>query len=242
MRNNATIAPFMALVLAFATLHGVVFPARAGNLGYCTVGGVALEHARFDKAVEYFTLCIDEADLDEDQLIAALRARAFAYEEIGEIKKAIEDINRLIEIEPDDPMYYINRGVTLLRHGFGTLAVTDFDRAIELNPTDAEPYFLRGLAEYEIGQAVEAIADFDQAILLDPSDPDYYVHRGHAYVEIGKYDTAISDYGRALARDPLNAKIYVRRGIVYKMIGDDENSTNDLMRALELDPNSLLQP
>lgn len=239
MRNDATIAPLTALALALAILLGFSFPAQAGKRYYCMAGTVALKSAAFDEAIEYLTGCIEEADLDDDQLVLVLIGRAFAYDEKGKFGKAIKDYNRAIEIEPNDPSSYVSRGTTLLKAGLRTLALDDFNRAIDLDPYGASAYFLRGLAKFELAQIVEAIADYDQAILLDPSDADFYVHRADAYAEISKYRTAISDYNRAIALDPFDAEIYTYRASIYFVTGDAARANADLERALELDPNIL---
>ena len=239
MRNEATTVPFLTLALALAVLLGFSFLAQAGPRDYCALGGVATKKAAFDKAIEYLTRCIDEADLDDDELVLVLSARASSHELNGQSRNAIEDLNRAIEIEPNDPNSYVNRGTTLLKAGFRTLTVNDFDRAIELGPSAATPYFLRGLAEFELAQFVEAIANYDQAILLDPNDTRFYVHRANAYTKIGKYGIAISEYSRAIDLNPNDAEFYTYRASVYFEIGDTARGNADLERALEIDPDML---
>ena len=56
----------------------------------------------------------------------------------------LEKLEKAIEIEPDSPSNYLNRGIFYYLHNQWLLALEDFNRAIEINPSDAIAYCNRG--------------------------------------------------------------------------------------------------
>jgi Flp pilus assembly protein TadD len=48
--------------------------------------------------------------------------------------EAIADLNRAIELDPTEPVSYMNRGLSLTVRGRDAEAKKDFDKCLELNP------------------------------------------------------------------------------------------------------------
>ena len=61
--------------------------------------------------------------------------KGVAYYEQGEHRRAIENFDRAIELDPTDALTYDNRGYTYYELGEYGLAIEDYDKAIELDPT-----------------------------------------------------------------------------------------------------------
>ena len=62
----------------------------------------------------------------------------------GDLRGAIADYSRAVELSPDNTDAYIRRGVAKLSLGDHDGAIADFDRAIGLNPERADAYNNRG--------------------------------------------------------------------------------------------------
>ena len=88
---------------------------------------------------------------------------------LGQTKLALEDYNRAVELFPEYPVAYNNRGNLLLSIGQLGEAMKDFDRALLLAPGYAAAYSNRGNAKLKLGKPAEAIADFTKAIELMPA-------------------------------------------------------------------------
>ena len=65
---------------------------------------------------------------------------------------ALRDFDRAIELSPDDPTGYYNRGCTYAELGEPGRAVEDLSRAIALSPRLTLAYHHRGLAYREPGE------------------------------------------------------------------------------------------
>ena len=85
---------------------------------------------------------------------------------MGNLEQALADLNRAIEIAPNNADAYYNRGKarTELRDPQG--AIADYTEAIRLNPELAGAYGNRGLLYAETGDRAAAVADLRQALQL----------------------------------------------------------------------------
>jgi len=73
-----------------------------------------------------------------------------------------------IEVDPEDPNAYNNRGIVSAREGLYEGAIAQFTRAFQRNPVFAEAYYNRGLVDLAIGQLGQAISDFTKAVEIKP--------------------------------------------------------------------------
>lgn len=89
--------------------------------------------------------------------------------ELGDYDQAISDLNRVIEISPDDADAYYVRGYTYLQLGDCDQVIADFNRGIEMapdHPDVALAFYFRGKCHLEIGEKLKAVSDLEQAIGL----------------------------------------------------------------------------
>ena len=62
---------------------------------------------------------------------------------LGKHKGAIEDLDKAIELNPNNEAGYINRGNSKNNFGQYQEAIEDYDKAIQLNPNNQDAYFYR---------------------------------------------------------------------------------------------------
>ena len=86
--------------------------------------------------------------------------------------QAVEAYSKAIEINPDYPIYWENRGLAREALGDYAEAIDDFQQSLKIKP---DPYVYNKLGEIHrtIGNKSEAKANFEQAVALDPNDPIY---------------------------------------------------------------------
>ena len=70
--------------------------------------------------------------------------RANALKSLGLSKKALEDYNRALSINPRASHVYVNRGILFSELNQTTNALNDYEFAISINPKDHLAYFNRG--------------------------------------------------------------------------------------------------
>lgn len=153
-----------------------------------------------------------------------------------DLKKAIIDYNKAININPQHKLAYNNRGVAYASQGEYDLANIDFTKAIELDSEYALGYYNRGITYNDQKKYELAVTDFTQAIDLNPEYAKAYVGRGVIYYQQKEYDLAIADYTRAIDFSPEFTLAYYNRGNAFYYQGKYELAIDDFNKAIDLNP------
>jgi len=104
--------------------------------------------------------------------VASLRDQAFSLlqKDKADYMKALDLLNKAIELNPDDAIDYNNRGTALYKLGRYQRAIEDFNRAIHLDPNDTYAYNNRGNAYYDLGKRKRACDDWRKVCELGNCD------------------------------------------------------------------------
>ncbi len=158
----------------------------------------------------------------------------------GRYQEAIEVSTKMIELMPDNALFYLARGEAYEKSNNYANAVTDYEKALSMDRGDLAKkppvYFNIGTTYLNWGKNAEAITYFDKAIKLDRRYVQALVHRGVAYHNIGKFDLAKADFDTALSLDANNALAYRYRANIYALADNYGKVVVDLNKCLELDP------
>lgn len=139
-----------------------------------------------------------------------------------------------IEIDPEDPNAYNNRGIVSAIEGQYEAAIAQFTRAFHRNPVFAEAYYNRGLVDLAIGQLGQAISDFTKAVEIKPGFAECYSSRGAIYVAMRQYDQAIIDFTKVIENDPDSAETYFRRSLACYANGQYDKAWEDVRKIQSL--------
>lgn len=162
-------------------------------------------------------------------------ARAYSYDNKGNLNQAIADYTQAIKLKPSSAAHN-NRGTAYAQQGDYNRAIADYNQAIKLKPSNAAPYVNRGRFYGDKGDYDRAIADQTRAIKLDPNDATAYQNRGVDYRDKGSYDEAIADFSKALKIKPDYAAAYHNRGVAYAGKKDYDRAIADYTQAIKLKP------
>ena len=114
--------------------------------------------------------------------------------ELGDYKGAIEDYTKAININPNDPEVFINRGLAKYKLLDYQGAIEDYTKAISINPNDPEAFFNRGNVKLKLKDYQGAIVDYTKATKLNPDYSDAFFNMGVAKSKLLDYKGAIEDY------------------------------------------------
>ena len=91
------------------------------------------------------------------------------YLRLKRYDEALAAIDKALEIDPNDAIFWNNKGYALngLKRYDEALAV--FDRALEIDPDEALAWKNRGETHSRLGDRHEALAHLRKAVKLDPS-------------------------------------------------------------------------
>lgn len=158
----------------------------------------------------------------------------------GNFQEAIIYYFKVIEINQNNSIAYINRGVSYYNLKQYSNAIADFSKAIELDKSKPSAYLNRGVSYKNVQQYNKAIEDYSQAIKLDPFFTLAYSNRGNCYNDLKQYYNAITDLTKAIELDKNFATAYNNRGNAYHNINLYNNAIADYTIAIELDQNFAL--
>jgi tetratricopeptide (TPR) repeat protein len=147
----------------------------SGGDARVTAGELAAQwpEAAMRDPIEMFrfgTIKIWDALAPEANTTSFHRRRAMLWRYSKQYDRALEDLNRAIELEPKS-----------------------------LVPHDSDDWVLwqtRALADFSLNQWEQAIEGYNQAIKLKPDEPMLYSDRAKAYLALDRYDEALADWNR----------------------------------------------
>ena len=154
-----------------------------------------------------------------------------------ELLKKIEEYTKKIEEEPNNDIYYNNKGATFNNLEKYEKAIEDYSQAISLNSEEPIYYYNRGVAFDNLEKYEKAIEDYSQAINLNSNNPSYYNSRGNTFYNLKEYEKAIEDYNKAIELESNNASYYNNRGDTYYNLKEYEKAIEDYNKVIELEPN-----
>ncbi|MDQ1639566.1 MAG: hypothetical protein QOF62_2905 [Pyrinomonadaceae bacterium] len=188
----------------------------------------------FDRAIELYGALIASNPKNTD----AYNDRGSAYSNRGNLEKALEDYNQVIQSQPSDARAYArafnNRGFVFYKQGNTNRALEDFNRAINLSPHDASPFNNRGAAYSDLGKFKEALNDYGKVIEYRPKSSLSYLSRAFVYFDKHDYNAAISDYDRAIQLGPNNFRAYRNRAWSHLFLGHYNEAAADAQKFLDL--------
>lgn len=166
--------------------------------------------------------------------------RGLAVMLAGDAKKAIEDFNTALELQPTLSEAHLNRGIAFLRLGDYVHASRDFE-TIWSDPKSA----LRARAAYHDALALDALgrkADAEtwvsRAIETDPSLDDALLFAGVLRERRGDVQAAGKAYKAYLDRHPDSIVAMLRFSITAQRAGFTDTARSYLKKVVEAAPSS----
>lgn len=137
-----------------------------------------------------------------------LNYRAEAYYGNQEYENALNDLNKILKIDPEYEIDYFKKAYAEHKTDNNQQAIEDYTEYLKYNPNCAAAYNNRGWSKEccEYCNYKDAIDDYSEAINLDSNNCRYLNNRARAYYWNQEYEYALNDWNKVLAIDP-NYKI-----------------------------------
>ena len=100
----------------------------------------------------------------------AYNGRGTAWEDKGDLDRALADLSEAIRLDPRHADSYINRGVVWRTKKELDRAITDFNESIRVSRS-ALGYYNRGAAYEVMRDYSRAMQDYDEALRIQPAYP-----------------------------------------------------------------------
>jgi GWxTD domain-containing protein len=153
-----------------------------------------------------------------------------------------EEIDRAIAFDRENPLLYVERGLTLIARQFVGEAEEAFTHATELNPRCFEAWFQLGrLEQYEYFKSmcfpprlVKAIEYFQKAYRQNKKDEETLLNLAFLHSFRQMYQTGLQYGTRAVMYHPRSAKAHLVCGMLYTRHKDFEKAAREFSNAFLL--------
>jgi len=181
-----------------------------------------------------------------DPEVLTNKARDLSKE--GELEKAMEIFDRVLNRDPSYVDAYYTRAVVCLDAGDHAQAAADLDSVVdlapdfEIDPSMAAAYFQRGLSHKSAGDIKSATNDFSRALTIDIAHVAALSERSQILQEMGEYNSAADDLDALQELDPdypltsNEAEVYFRRALNRLDAGELDQSVADFEKVIGLNP------
>ena len=130
---------------------------------------LALRAGNYVEAVSEFSRCLGAA---RDRRGACHYNRAVAYEALGNLNAAADDLDVALELEPDLAAAAFRRGVVRFRQNRYAEAAADLDRALRAGHPPGEVWYHQALVARAAGDRPNAVVCAKEAVAADPANAD----------------------------------------------------------------------
>ncbi|MFH0959803.1 MAG: tetratricopeptide repeat protein, partial [Pseudomonadota bacterium] len=204
---------------------------RPGNARAYTLKGMIYEGAgAYLKAHDEYTRAL----VHDPVYFPALASRANVFLKEGKPRKAIEDLDVLIKLNPERPESFILRAGVHSKMRDYLAALADFTKAETLRPDDERLRRERVALYLKINkpqQALELLSTSQQTA----EDADALLLLARAQILSKNWKNAVGILGEIDSKWPNNAEGKLLRGYLYNLTGRLDDSLGSLNTAIQLD-------
>jgi tetratricopeptide (TPR) repeat protein len=151
------------------------------------LGNVQRARKEYKEAAETYTKALDLIKEPSKQNWSLYYFRGISYERSKDWPKAEKDLEKALQLNPDQPQVLNYLGYSWVDQGINLeKGIKMIRHAVELRPNDGYIVDSLGWAQYRLGNYQEASDALERAIELKPQDPVINDHLGDVYWKVGR--------------------------------------------------------
>ncbi|MDD5773235.1 MAG: tetratricopeptide repeat protein [bacterium] len=203
----------------------------------------------------YSSITIKEVNIMDLKARRSLFEKAFAFQDDEQYDKAIEELNKVLHIDPNFVEAHYLMGNVYNLMGNTDKAVLSYEKVLRIDPMhskakymldllvdegkgtpeiledrkkceNAEVYFCNGVESFNTKNYEKAIEAFRKAIEISPEHHQAYYNLGVIYYYTGDMKRAQDFWKKALDYDPKNPKVFLNLGILAYKNGKIEEAVS----------------
>ena len=184
---------------------------------------------KLSEAVKNYSLALDMTP----HAVTLLLNRAALYVEMDSIVRAIDDYERVCELDMYNTEARYSLGVLAMEQGDSKRAEDLFNEIKHINPNSGLYHEGMGLLHKRNGNHARAAELFTQVIKVQPSS-QLLAHRADCYLAMKKLNDAEADIRTALEMTPDDPFLYVLRAKLNKLRFQRDDMNRDIDTAVSL--------
>lgn len=163
--------------------------------------------------------------------------RALEMYEHGRWAEAESELRKALSLNPHQPEWLFNLGLTLEAAGRDEEAFASYERTVALMPGQADPLMAAGIVAIRLEQYERAIELLSEALRIDPQSELGYAHQIESYTHLDKHDEAETTFYLAQqALDEPSAHCLAMMAESLVLVEDHDRAEWCFREALRLDP------
>ena len=174
-----------------------------------------LKKEDFKNAEKEFTSILEKATEVKLKKFAFIY-RAFSKNGLNDFSGAIADLDKAVELDPDDLGTYIDRGQSKIYAENFEAAIKDFEFVLSKDSINKQGqnalYYMAKISRHE-NEFELSIKYYDKVIKLTPDDAELYFERGASKDMIMDSQGSVKDYDKAIELNPNYMEAYANRGV-----------------------------
>ncbi|MBS2008857.1 MAG: tetratricopeptide repeat protein [Cyanobacteria bacterium SZAS TMP-1] len=244
LRKNHPVAPYMLAILATdytnidnhdLALKTFAEVAKQAPDFAANQAGWAWEFEKEKKYKDAIAHYGTALTIDKKYLYAYKR-RGHCYYSEGDHQAALKDLNKAIQMDPNDKTTIMERVYTYHVLNRNQEAMEDCKRIIAIDPKDAEAYNMIGHSLAHLQKWQDSLEACDKALKLDPKYKWAFYNRARAKTELGQSAKAHADFDAAIKIDSKFKEALYSHGILYRDEKQYPKSIASLTAAIKSDP------
>ena len=166
----------------------------------------------------------------------AWKILGITFQVTGRIEESLGTMQKLIDLEPNNPEIHNNLGISLHKLSRLDDAEKSFKQAIRFKPDLIEAHNNLGVILQELEKLDEAENSYKQAILLKPDNAKAYKNLGFTLQKLGRLDEAKKSYQEAIKFKPDLFQAHDELGLIFLKLGKLNEAENSFKQAIRLNP------
>ena len=163
----------------------------------------------------------------------------YGSDDLKQYDKAIEVLNKLIELKPKHQNAYFGLGWCYDFKGDYIKSIRNYQKVVELNPQRIDAWInLSYVSELKLKDYKNGLYYADKALQLNPHSLYAISNKSYALIGLKRYDEAINYVNMQLKIDANHSRAYSQRGQIELAKGDKISAKKDFEKALKLEKES----
>ncbi|MEP0366134.1 MAG: tetratricopeptide repeat protein [Cyclobacteriaceae bacterium] len=178
----------------------------------------------------------NQAILIDPQYYDAVFNRAYAYESVGKLESALNDVGFLESVYPDSAYVHFYKGLLQTSNREYQAGLQSFHRSIALDSTNMESYVNLATLCFFTDDLDSARHWLKYVLKKTPNEPNAYNTMSQIYLAEGDHQNALITINHALQIVPQEPYFLNNRGLVYLEMKDYDKALKDINKSILLNP------
>lgn len=162
----------------------------------------------------------------------AAKANVLAF--LNDYQRALQAINKAINLSPNTGKYYAYRGLILSILGDTNKTIEDIEKAKSLGYVDSDYLGVLALAQTDKNDYSNALLNAEAALKEDRNNFSALYARGKVRIFQKKFSNALNDLNLAIQSEKRYPGVFEERAFVWEKLGNKKNASADKASAEKL--------